>query len=82
MSRISKGLLISDFNVQNLSAYLKNDSNRPLLDCQAAPYGQVTQSLFDAKSPLLATCTRFCRGMDQAESVLEVSPGPVWLHNR
>lgn len=40
-----KGLLISDFNIANLGAYLRNDEQHPAIVCEVAPYGQVAQSL-------------------------------------
>src|SRR5215510_1770480 len=71
MSRIVKGLLISDFNVENLSAYFKNDSNAPQVVCQVAPYGQVTQSLVDANLPFWQPAPDFIVVWTRPESVLE-----------
>src|ERR1700730_18152535 len=71
MSMIVKGLLISDFNVENLSAYLKNDSNAPHLVCQVAPYGQVTQSLLYASLPFWQPAPDFLVVWTRPESVLE-----------
>lgn len=66
-----KGLLISDFNVENLSAYFKNDSNAPQVVCQVAPYGQVTQSLVDANLPFWQPAPDFIVVWTRPESVLE-----------
>ncbi|HUA38734.1 MAG TPA: HAD-IIIC family phosphatase [Candidatus Sulfopaludibacter sp.] len=48
---VQRGLLISDFNLENLSAYLANNREPPLFRCEVAPYGQVTQTLLDSTLP-------------------------------
>ncbi|OGA36078.1 MAG: hypothetical protein A3G80_01005 [Betaproteobacteria bacterium RIFCSPLOWO2_12_FULL_62_13b] len=45
-----KAVLISDFNVANLAAYLRNDAEPPVLEPVVAPYGQVIVSLMSAHS--------------------------------
>jgi FkbH-like protein len=40
-----RGHLISDFNINNLSAYLNNSQESPLLETTVAPYGQVMQTI-------------------------------------
>ncbi|MBL9167526.1 MAG: HAD-IIIC family phosphatase [Verrucomicrobiales bacterium] len=42
------GLLISDFNIENLASYLRNDKQKPLIESVKVSYGQVTQALLDA----------------------------------
>ena len=42
-------ILISDFNLENFSGYLKNDSQSPKIDPSIAPFGQVSQVLIDEK---------------------------------
>jgi len=42
-------ILISDFNLDNFSGYLKNDSQFPQIFPTIAPFGQVTQVLMDEK---------------------------------
>lgn len=54
-----RGLLISDFNVENLSAYLTNDSEQPAVQCDVAPFGQVTQVLLDSTLPCWKTAPDF-----------------------
>src|SRR5437764_15420570 len=46
-----RGLLISDFNIENLSAYLKRDKNLPAVDFISISYGEVFQTLLDEKAP-------------------------------
>ena len=46
-----RGLLISDFNIENLSAYLKRDKNLPAVDFVSISYGEVFQTLLDEKAP-------------------------------
>jgi FkbH-like protein len=45
-----RGLLISDFNIENLSAYLKRDKNLPAVDAISISYGEVFQTLLDEKT--------------------------------
>jgi len=66
-----KGLLISDFNIENLSAYLKVESNAPQLECQVAPYGQITQNLLDGTLPFWQPSPDFVVVWTRPESVLE-----------
>jgi len=40
-----KALLISDFTIDNLSGYLNNNKNKPIVKSKVAPYDQVTQVL-------------------------------------
>jgi FkbH-like protein len=42
-----KGLIISDFNVENLVAFLNNSHNEPSTEVCTAPFGQVIQTLAD-----------------------------------
>jgi FkbH-like protein len=46
-----KGLLISDFNIENLSSYLKKNASGPLVDSVCVSYGEVFQTLLDQKAP-------------------------------
>lgn len=47
--QIFQGLLISDFNAQNLAAYLENKTSAPKIRCSVAPFGQVMQALMGIK---------------------------------
>lgn len=44
-------LLVSDFNLDNLAAYIRNDRREPVVTCTVAPFGQVAQVLLDPHSP-------------------------------
>lgn len=44
-SKAVRGILISDFNIENLAGYLRNDDNLPPVAATAAPFGQVAQAL-------------------------------------
>jgi FkbH-like protein len=46
-----KGLLISDFNIENLSSYMKKETNPPTIDSVDISYGEVFQTLLDEKAP-------------------------------
>jgi FkbH-like protein len=46
-----KGLLISDFNVENLSSYLKKETNAPAIDSVSISYGEVFQTLLHEGAP-------------------------------
>lgn len=72
MSRETKsGLLISDFNVQNLTAYLNNDDNAPRVAALAAPFGQVGQVLLDDGLPCWQSKPEFVVVWTRPECVLE-----------
>ena len=45
------GLLVSDFNSQNLAGYLVNSDEEPAVRVEVTPFGQVSQLLGDALSP-------------------------------
>lgn len=45
-------VLISDFNIENLAACLRNDVGLPAVEVTVAPFGQVTQVLADAHAPI------------------------------
>ena len=70
MSKQMNGLLISDFNIENLAAYLKNDSGIPQVNCEVAPYGQVAQSLLDDSLPFWQTSLDFLVVWSRPEAVL------------
>jgi FkbH-like protein len=65
------GLLISDFNVENLSAYLNNDPGKPETKSTAAPYGQVMQTLLDATLPCWTPSPDFLVVWTRPEGVLK-----------
>ena len=46
-----KGLLISDFNIENLSSYLKREPNAPAIDSVSMSDGEVFQTLLDEGAP-------------------------------
>src|SRR5437764_11973703 len=47
-----RGLIVSDFNVQNLAGFLVNSGHEPAVNVEVAPFGQVAQILRDGSSPL------------------------------
>jgi len=66
-----RGLLISDFNIENLSAYLTNDQGIPSIESVIAPYGQVAQTLLDASQPCWQTELDFMVVWSRPEGVIE-----------
>jgi FkbH-like protein len=54
----SRGLLISDFNVDNFAAYLRTERSVPSVNVSTVPFGQVTQALLDPDHP------SWCQGLD------------------
>src|SRR3989454_5350514 len=69
--RLWKGLVISDFNAESLSAYLRNDVSDPRVDPSTVPYGQVGQTLVDADSPCWQPNLDFAVVWTRPEAVLE-----------
>ena len=66
-----KGLLISDFNVENLSSYLKKEPNAPAIDSVITCYGQVFQTLLDDTAPCWSERPDFVVVWTRPEGVLE-----------
>jgi FkbH-like protein len=67
---LRKGLLVSDFNVDNLSAYLKNDVSDPRVDALTIPYGQIGQTLVDGSQPCWQSDLDFVVIWTRPEAVL------------
>jgi FkbH-like protein len=51
MTDASRGLLLSDFNIANLAAYLRNDPEPPLVSAHVGPFGQVASVAADGQHP-------------------------------
>ena len=68
---LKKGLLISDFNVENLSAYLRNDRSEPRVDVSVSPFGQVVQTLLDESLPCWDAKPDFVVVWTRPETALE-----------
>jgi FkbH-like protein len=68
---VPRGALVSDFNLETLAAYLRNDDNQPSVETAVAPYGQVAQALLDASLPLWGPPLDFVLVWTRPESVLE-----------
>lgn len=71
MAAIASGLLISDFNVDNLAAYLRNDRTAPAVDAVVAPYGQVGQALLDSNLACWREHHKFVVVWTRPEAVIE-----------
>jgi predicted enzyme involved in methoxymalonyl-ACP biosynthesis len=71
VAAIATGLLISDFNVDNLAAYLRNDRNDPAVDAVAAPYGQVGQALLNSNLACWREHHKFVVIWTRPEAVIE-----------
>jgi len=66
-----RGLLISDFNIQNLSSYLKNEPNAPVIDSVTTCYAEVFQTLLDDTAPCWSARPDFVVVWTRPEAVLE-----------
>ena len=66
-----RGLLISDFNIQNLSSYLKKEPNTPVIDSVTTCYGEVFQTLLDDTAPCWSERPDFVVVWTRPEAVLE-----------
>ncbi len=71
MAAIVNGLLISDFNLDNLAAYLRNDPSDPAVDAVAAPYGQVEQALLNPNLACWREHHKFVVIWTRPEAVIE-----------
>jgi FkbH-like protein len=66
-----RGLLISDFNIENLSSYLKKEPNAPAIDSIITCYGEVFQTLLDDAAPCWSERPDFVVVWTRPEGVLE-----------
>jgi FkbH-like protein len=66
-----RGLLISDFNIENLSSYLKKEPNAPAIDSVTTCYGEVFQTLLDDTAPCWSEGPDFVVVWTRPEGVLE-----------
>ena len=66
-----KGLLISDFNITNLSSYLKKEANAPVIDSVTTSYGEVFQTLLDDAAPCWTQMPDFVVVWTRPQAVLE-----------
>lgn len=64
-------ILISDFNLENFSGYLKNDAQSPKIDPSIAPFGQVSQVLMDEKLECWQECKDLAIVWTQPEGVID-----------
>jgi FkbH-like protein len=71
MSYVKAGLVLSDFNSDNLAAYLRNDKNGIQANCESAPFGQITQYLLDADNAVWRPFLDFAVVWSRPEAVLE-----------
>jgi len=66
-----RGLLISDFNIENLSSYLKKELNAPAIDSVISCYGEVFQTLLDDTAACWSEKPDFVVVWTRPEAVLE-----------
>ena len=66
-----RGLLISDFNIENLSSYLKKEPNAPIIDSVTTRYGEVFQTLLDDTAPCWSERPDFVVVWTRPEGILE-----------
>ena len=70
-----RGLLISDFNIENLASYLKKEPNAPVIESVSVCYGQVSQTLLDDAAPIWSERPDFVVVWTRPEGVLEAFGG-------
>jgi len=66
-----RGLLISDFNIENLSSYMKRDKEMPAVDSVSSFHGEVFQTLLDEKAPGWISNPDFVVAWTRPEGVLQ-----------
>ncbi len=66
-----KGLLISDFNIENLASYLKKEPNAPAIESVSVCYGGVSQTLLDDAAPIWSERPDFVVAWTRPEGVLQ-----------
>jgi FkbH-like protein len=71
VTKTYQGLVVSDFNADNLALYLSNDEKEPRVEVHAAPYGQVYQLLVDENSPFWSGKPDFAVVWSRPQGVIE-----------
>ncbi len=71
MTEVLRGVLISNFNLENLAALMRNDTASPKTELKAAPYDQVTPVLMGAEPSLWAGRPDFAVVWTDAESAIQ-----------
>src|SRR5205085_11549334 len=66
-----KGLLISDFDIENLASYLKKEPNAPAIESVSVCYGGVSQTLLDDAAPIWSERPDFVVAWTRPEGVLQ-----------
>ncbi|MBN2411419.1 HAD-IIIC family phosphatase [candidate division KSB1 bacterium] len=65
-----RGILLSDFNIQNLAGYLNNNPDEPGVEVKEAPFGQVIPLLVDPNAEIWQKNYDFAVIWTQPESVV------------
>ena len=65
-----KGVLVSDFNIEPLSGYLKNNEEAPSIISTVAPFGQVINILLDTDNEIWSEYHDFALVWTRPENVL------------
>jgi len=65
-----RGILLSDFNIQNLAGYLNNNQDEPEVEVKAAPFGQVIPLLVDPNGEIWQEVYDFAVIWTMPESVV------------
>ncbi len=65
-----RGLLISDFNIENLSSYIKKETNAPAIDSLSISHGEVFQTLLEGNAPDWSSDPDFVVVWTQPQGVL------------
>ncbi len=66
-----RGVLVSSFNLENLAALMRNDSEQPRVEIQVAPYGQVKPVLLGVDASLWRDKPDFAVVWTQGEAVID-----------
>tara|TARA_B100000315_G_C14575833_1_gene587841 strand:+ start:446 stop:2128 length:1683 start_codon:yes stop_codon:yes gene_type:complete len=66
-----KGIIISDFTIDNFAGYLDNDKEFPLIKSTVTPFDQVIQVLIDEKSDYWENNLNFAVVWTRPESIIE-----------
>src|SRR2546426_8730610 len=68
---VLRGVLISDFNIANLAGLLANESEEPVAEATAAPFGQTIPVLMDGDHEIWGGDPSFAVIWTRPEGVIE-----------
>ena len=78
-SQVCKGILLSDFNIDNFSAYLNNDQTSPIINTTTVSLDQVIPSLIQKDLEIWKTSYDFVLTSRAAKVDIDLADTQVFI---